>query len=263
MNSHMFLIILNHNDPTEGYVLFPPAAPMQDIFNLGETPSWVGAHMLLGLHRPQTSVFQIVSKLLQDKALEEGEEYEYSPIKPLDPRGSGKHSTPKKGEEPAAANALSEHLKQMPTRKFQQVMSALQQELKNRQDASLGSAHEVSVVLQTLLKEGVLRTNIPKFSAFSEEMGKGEVLFEQWSYELQTLRKSYSDSALREGIQHSFRWCAVDAVCNMGPNVPLENDIEEIHYHSWKCKILQFVNEGFFTGQTKERMKPSPPSLLG
>ena len=71
---------------------------MQDIFNLGETSSWVGTHMQLVLHRPQASIFQIVSKLLQDKALEEGEEYEYVPIEPMDPRGPGKHSTPKKGE---------------------------------------------------------------------------------------------------------------------------------------------------------------------
>ena len=72
-------------------------------------------------------------------------------------------------------------------------MSALQQELKSREDASLGSAHEVSAVLQTLLKEGALRTNIPKLSIFSGEMAKWEVSFEQWNYELQTLRKSYSD----------------------------------------------------------------------
>ena len=91
-------LILNHNDPTECHVLFPPAAPMQDIFNLTENPSWVGTHMNLGLHKPQTSIFQIVNKLLQDKALEEGEEYEYIPIKPSDPVGSGTHSTPKKGK---------------------------------------------------------------------------------------------------------------------------------------------------------------------
>ena len=54
--------------------------------------------MQLGLHEPQASIFQIVSKLLQDKALEEGEEYEYILIKPLDSRGSVKHSTPKKGK---------------------------------------------------------------------------------------------------------------------------------------------------------------------
>ena len=99
-------------------------------------------------------------------------------------------------------------------------MSALQQEMKSRQNASLGSAHDVSSILQTLLKEGILRTNIPKLSAFSGERAKGEVSFEQWSYELQILRKSYSDSALREGIQKSLRWAATDTVHNMGPNVP-------------------------------------------
>ena len=76
-------------------------------------------------------------------------------------------------------------------------MSALQQEMKSRQDASLGSAHDVSSILQTLLKEGALWTNIPKLSAFSGERAKGEVSFGQWSHELQTLRKSYSYSALR------------------------------------------------------------------
>ena len=79
----------------------------------------------------------------------------------------------------------------------------------------------MSSVLQTLLKEGTLRTNIPKLSAFSGEMAKGEVSFEQWSYELQTFRKSYSDLALREGIQHFLRGATADAVHNMGPNVPL------------------------------------------
>ena len=53
-------------------------------------------------------------------------------------------------------------------------------------------------------------------------MAKGEVSLEQWSYELQTLHKSCSDSALRKGIQHSLRGAAADAVHNMGPNVPLD-----------------------------------------
>ena len=82
---------------------FPPAAPMSDIFNLMDTPSWVGTHMTLGLHKPQTSILQIISKLLQDKALEEGEEY--ISIKPLDPRGSGIHSTPKRVTQPSSSVA--------------------------------------------------------------------------------------------------------------------------------------------------------------
>ena len=182
-----------------------PTVPMQDIYNLAEKPSCVGTHMKLGLHKPQTSIFQIVTKFLQDKVKEEGEEYQYIPIKHLDPGGSGVYSTPKKGENPIAAYALANQLKQMTTQKLQNIMSAVQLEIRGRQDAFLGSGQDVSAVLQTLLKEGALRTNIPKLSVFSGEMAKGEVSFEQWSYELQTLHKSYSDSALMEGIQCSLR----------------------------------------------------------
>ena len=153
----------------------PSSAPMQEIIGLAEDPAWVGSSMQLGLHKPSSSMLTIVSKLLQDKALEEGEEYEYIPIQPLDPGGPGKHSTPKKRERPAAADALQSELKQMPMQEFQQMMFSFQQEMKNRQDASMGSAHDVSAVLQTLLKEGALRTNIPKLSAFIGEMAKGVV----------------------------------------------------------------------------------------
>ena len=55
-------------------------------------------------------------------------------------------------------------------------------------------------------------TNIPKLLAFSGERAKGEVSFKQWSYDLQTLCKSYSDSVLREGIQHSLRGAAADTI---------------------------------------------------
>ena len=123
-------LILNHKDPTECHVLFPPAAPMSDIFNLMENSSWVGTHMKLGLHKPQSSILPIVNKLLQDKALEEGEQYEYIPIKILDPVGSGTLSTPKKGENPTAADALADQLKQMTVQELQQIMSALQLEMR-------------------------------------------------------------------------------------------------------------------------------------
>ena len=77
--------------------------------------------------------------------------------------GPGKYSTPKKREGPAAADAFQYELKQMPTQELQQMMSSLQQEMKSRQDASLGSAHDVSAVLQTLLKKGHLGPLSPSF----------------------------------------------------------------------------------------------------
>ena len=84
-------LILNHKDPLECYVLFPPAALKQDIARLVDDPSWVGTSMQLGLHKPPSSILSLVSKLLQDKTLEEGEEYEYISIHPLDPGGPADH----------------------------------------------------------------------------------------------------------------------------------------------------------------------------
>ena len=92
-------------------------------------------------------------------------------------------------------------------------------------DASGSQAHKVSSILHSLIKEGALGalgTNIPKLSVFSGEMMKGEASFEQWSYGLQILRKTYSESALRERIQRSLKGSAADTVNNMGPDDSLD-----------------------------------------
>ena len=91
----------------------------------------------------------------------------------------------------------------------------------------LGShPQDVSSILHSLIKEGALRTNIPKFLVFSGERVKGEASFEQWSYKLQSHRKTYSESALREGIQRSWKGAAVDTVHNMGPGATLDTIIK-------------------------------------
>ena len=72
--------------------------------------------LLLRKHIDSPSgMLTIVSKLLQDKALEEGKEYEYIPIHPLDPGDPRDHSNPRKKGGPAAPDALPPELKQMPT----------------------------------------------------------------------------------------------------------------------------------------------------
>ena len=47
---------------------------------LNDIPSWGGAPMLLSVRHPHASIYSIFSKLLEDKALEEEEEYEFMPI---------------------------------------------------------------------------------------------------------------------------------------------------------------------------------------
>ena len=162
-------LILNHSDPSECFVLFPMTVPIQDIYNLNKNPSWVGVPMQLTIHKPRSIILSIALRLLEDKALEEGEEFEFIPIEAQEPKGAGgpdTHSTPKETSE-SVATALSKEFKNLESQELQQNLSAIQVEIKSRQDTSVSAVHEVSSILQTLLKEGALRTNIPKLSAFS------------------------------------------------------------------------------------------------
>ena len=128
----------------------------------------------------------------------------------------------------------------------------------------MGSAHDVSSVLQTLMKDGALITNIPKLSAFSGEVAKGEVSFDQWSYELQTLRKSYSDLVLREGIQHSLRGAATDVVHNMGPDVPLDLIIKKFTIIYVNVKSFDLLMREFYRAdQGEDESIPSYATRIG
>ena len=154
----------------------------------------------------------------------------------MEAEGSPHFSTPKKGEE-LAIPQLAEHIKSLQTTELKQILAAISQEMDARHvphrspskpdNASLSQAHEVSSILHSLIKEGALRTNIPKLSVFSGEIVRGEALFEQWSYELQTLRKTYSESALSKGIQRSLKGAAVDTDHNMGPDASLDTIIKK------------------------------------
>ena len=221
--------------------------------------------MQLTIKRQHLSILPIVTKLLEVEALEEGEKYEYIPIEPLEPKGFGglgKHSTPKRGDEPVAT-ALAKQLKSLESQELQQIMSAIQLEMKSRQDAFICPAHEVSSILQTLLKEGALRTNIPKLSAFSGERVKGTVSFEQWSYELQTLRKTYSNSALRKGIQHSLSGAAADTIHNMGPDVPLDMIIKKFTIVYGNVKSFDLLMWDFYhADQGEEETIPSSATQI-
>ena len=89
-------LILNHSDQRECCMIFPDSEYVPDILKLVEDPQWVGTHIHLTLDRPKKEIISIVAKLLEDKALEEGEEFEYIPI---EAEGGPQFSTPKKGEE--------------------------------------------------------------------------------------------------------------------------------------------------------------------
>ena len=170
-------LILNHSDPRECYVIFPDSEYVPDILKLVDDPQWVGTHMHFTLDRPKKEIISIVAKLLGDKALEEGEEFEYIPI---EAEGEPQFSTHKKGEDPVIPQ-LVEHFKSLQTSELKQIMTALTREMDARHEPhgspskpdALGSRHQdVSSILHSLIKEGALRTNIPKLSVF--QWGKVE-----------------------------------------------------------------------------------------
>ena len=98
-------VILNHNNSRE----CSDPEYVSEVLQLIDTPQWVGFHMNLTLDRPKGEIFPIIAKLLEDKALEDGEEYEYIP---MEAEGSLQFSTPKKGEEPVIPQ-LTEHIKSL------------------------------------------------------------------------------------------------------------------------------------------------------
>ena len=121
-----------------------------------------------------------------------------------------------------------------------------------RPDCSGPTPQDVSSILHSLIKEGALRTNIPKLSIFSGEKVKGEASFEQWSYELQSLRKTYSESALREGIQRSLRGAAGDTVCNMGPEANLDSIIKKFTIIYGNVKSYDILMGDFYRASQGE-----------
>ena len=61
-------------------MIFPDSEHVPDILKLVEGPQWVGTHMHFTLDKPRKEIISIVATLLEGKALQEGEEFEYIPI---------------------------------------------------------------------------------------------------------------------------------------------------------------------------------------
>ena len=217
--------------------------------------------MNLTLDRPRKGILSIVAKLIQGQALEEGKQFDYIPIECETEGAVGPHfSTPIKGEDPVIPEMV-EHFKSLQTSELKQILTAINREMDarhvpqgspSRPDAPGFHHKDVSSILHSLIKEGALRTNIPKLSVFSGERLKGEASFEQWSYELQSLRKTYSESALREGIKRSLKGAAADTVCNMGPDATLDNIIKKISIIYGNVKPCDILMGDFYCAEQGE-----------
>ena len=174
--------ILNRGDPRECYVVFPEPGYIPEILRLLEDPQWVGRHMHLTLERPQKEILPIVTKLLGGQPLDKGEDYDYFPVEQEVEGAEGPStSTPKKGEDPVIPE-LVKYFKSLQTNDLKQLMAAYSREMDARhvprdipsKPDGLGSTpQDVSSILHSLIKEGALRTNIPKLSIFSGKELRG------------------------------------------------------------------------------------------
>ena len=246
---------MNKGDPKECYVVFAEPGYIPEILKLLEDPTWVGTHMHLTLERPRKEILPIVAKLLGSQPLDKGEDFEYFPVENEVEGAEGPPtSTPRKGEDPVIPE-LVKHFKSLQTNELKQLMAALTREMDARHvprnipskpDGFGSPPQDVSSILHSLIKEGALRTNIPKLSIFSGERVKGEASFDQWSYELQSLRRTYSESALREGIQRSLRGAAADRVHNMGPEVTLDSIIKKFSIIYGNVKSYDILMGDFY-----------------
>ena len=98
----------------------------------------------------------IIAKLLEDKVLEEDEEYEYMPIERFGGKGVSTVFFPIEGAEPVSS-LLADQIKSLQIEELKQILSAVPQEIEIRQapnrsppkpeNTSVTQAHEVSSIL--------------------------------------------------------------------------------------------------------------------
>ena len=53
-------VIINHTEPTECYVLFPPLVYLGEIYDLNKDPSWIGGSMDLSIRQLPLRTMNIV-----------------------------------------------------------------------------------------------------------------------------------------------------------------------------------------------------------
>ena len=77
-------------------------------------------------------------------------------------------------------------------------------------------------LVETLASHGLLRTQTPKISQFSGDELNGNVSFEHWEYEIESLRKAYTESAIKEAITKSLKGSAAESLRSLGPLATVE-----------------------------------------
>ena len=83
-------------------------------------------------------------------------------------------------------------------------------------------------LVETLASHWLLRTQTPKISQFSGDWLKGGVSFEHWEYEIETLRKAYTESATKKTITKSLKGSAAESLRSLGPLATVEQILQSM-----------------------------------
>ena len=89
-------VVLNHNNLSECFVIFPYSETVPDILKLADTPKWVGTHMNLTADRPRVEITPIIVKLLENNAWKKGKNMNSYQLKYWN-QGSQHNFYPKEG----------------------------------------------------------------------------------------------------------------------------------------------------------------------
>ena len=115
-------------------------------------------------------------------------------------------------------------------------VSELRAQLKDSQDKLKEEVSKTTMIPtgnSLAIPEVLLHTKggkVPKINPFSgsEVVGKGEVSYAQWAYEVKTLQPSYGENLLREGILRSLKGTAADLVRYLGPQASLQKILDKL-----------------------------------
>ena len=90
-------VVLNHNNPSEGFVIFPNYETVPDILKLADAAQWMGTHMNLTVGRPRAEIIPIIAKFLGVKPWRKGKNMNSYKLKYWKQRGQHTFLPQRKG----------------------------------------------------------------------------------------------------------------------------------------------------------------------
>ena len=109
-----------------------------------------------------------------------------------------------------------------------------------------------------------LQLGTQRISTFSGEamVGKTEVSFEKWYYEVQCVKDHYPESVVQESIVRFFKGAAADMAQYMGPTTSLAHILQKLTIIFSTVASFNMLMQNF-TKLHKVTMRRSPPLPQG